>query len=351
MYFIKKINHHKLISIQLFVIFFLLTVSCNPENEKSSFDQNILDDAYTEAVSISGLQSLLVNYKDNLVGEEYFNGGQRETTFQVRSVTKSIVSILIGIAIEKGLIAGTDLSIIEELSTYQNENNQNQGLDLITIEHLLTMSSGFEWNEMNGNAYSQWIYSQDKINYVLEKQIIYVPGDVFNYNSGTSHLLSVILAQASGQSTLEFANQYLFDPLGINNVSWREIGGYNNGGSDIQIKARDLIKIGELYLNNGMYDGTQIVSSNWVNESITSKIMTGRSFYGSEYGYLWWLENFSGIECFYAMGYGGQFLFVLPELELIIVANSNPGTSGQAADQQWLGVYDFITDQVLPAFL
>ncbi|MEE8478529.1 MAG: serine hydrolase, partial [Candidatus Neomarinimicrobiota bacterium] len=292
MYFTRKFNRHKLISIQFFVIFFLLTVSCNPENEKSSFNQNILDDAYTEAVSINGLQSLLVNYKGNLVGEEYFNGGQQETLFQVRSVTKSIVSILIGIAIEKGFISGTDLSIIEELSTYQNENNQ--GLDLITIEHLLTMSSGLEWNEMGGNEYSQWIYSQDKISYVLAKQILNVPGEVFNYNSGTSHLLSVILAEASGQSTLEFATQYLFDPLGINNVSWREIEGYNNGGSDIQMKARDLVKIGELYLNNGRYDGTQIVSSNWVNESITSKINTGRSFYGSEYGYLWWLENFSG---------------------------------------------------------
>ena len=349
MYFTRKFNRHKLISIQFFVIFFLLTVSCNPENEKSSLNQDILDDAYIEAVSINGLKSLLVNYKGNLVGEEYFNRGQQETLFQVRSVTKSIVSILIGIAIEKGFISGTDLSIIEELSTYRNENKQ--GLDLITIEHLLTMSSGLEWNEMGGNEYSQWIYSQDKISYVLAKQILNVPGEVFNYNSGTSHLLSVILAEASGQSTLEFANQYLFDPLGINNVAWREIGGYNNGGSDLQIKARDLIKIGELYLNNGMYNGTQIVSSNWVNESITSKINTGRSFYGSEYGYLWWLENFSGIECFYAMGYGGQFLFVLPEIELIIVANSNPGTSGQAADQQWLGVYDFITDQVLPAFL
>ncbi len=349
MYFIRKFNCHKLISIQLFVIFFLLTVSCNPENEKSSFDQNILDDAYTEAVSVNGLQSLLVNYKGNLVGEEYFNGGQQETLFQVRSVTKSIVSILIGIAIEKGFISGTDLSIIEELSAYQNENNQ--GIDLLTIEHLLTMSSGLEWNEMDGNEYSQWIYSQDKISYILAKQILYVPGEVFNYNSGTSHLLSVILAEAFGQSTLEFANHYLFDPLGINNVSWREIGGYNNGGSDIQLKAKDLVKIGELYLNNGLYDGTQIVSSNWVNESITSKINTGRSFYGSEYGYLWWLENFSDIECFYAMGYGGQFLFILPEIELIIVANSNWGTSGQTADEQWTRVYDFLIEQVLFAFL
>jgi CubicO group peptidase (beta-lactamase class C family) len=290
-----------------------------------------------------------VNYKGEMIGEEYFEFGSQDKLFHIRSVTKSIVSILIGIAIENGIISGTDLSLIEGIGTIPNENIQ--GLDLLTVEHLLTMSSGFEWNEMGGNEYSWWINAQDNIHYVLDKQILYPPGDIFNYNSGTSHLLSVILTDAYGNSALEFANNYLFNPLGITDILWSEIGGYNNGGSNIQITARDLVKIGELYLNKGLYNGTQIVPSDWVNESITAKINTGRNYYGSEYGYLWWMENINGTECYYGMGYGGQFLFVFPEMDLIIVANSNWSTSGQAADEQWIRVYDFIADKVLPSFL
>ncbi len=350
MHHVKILNHSQPLIIAVIIFLLTFSFSCNPSNDKSSFNQNTLDDAYAAAVNVTGLKSLLVHYKGEFVGEDYFGVDVQNTIYQVRSVTKSVVSILIGIAIEKDLLSGTDLLISEGLNAFPH--NYEDGKDELTVEHLLTMCSGFEWNEMGGNEYGQWMQSQNKINYVLDKQLINMPGTVFNYNSGTSHLLSVILTDAAGESAFDYAITNLFNPLGIENVAWRNIGaGYYNGGSDLMLTARDLVKIGELYLNNGSYNGDQIVSSDWVNRSISSKISTGRNFYGSEYGYLWWLENIQGEECFYAMGYGGQFLFIFPDMELIIVATSNSSTSGNAADQQWLRVYDFIADQVLSAFI
>ncbi|MFC1549949.1 serine hydrolase domain-containing protein [Candidatus Neomarinimicrobiota bacterium] len=342
--------HSKSLTIVLLAFFLTFFSSCSNNDDKSSFNQNTLDDAYAAAANVTGLKSLLINYRGELVGEDYFGVDIQNTLYNVRSVTKSIVSILIGIAIENGLLPETNLLVSDGLSAFPYI--YEGGKDELTIEHLLTMSSGFEWNEMGGNEYGQWMQSQNKINYVLDKPLINAPGAIFNYNSGTSHLLSVILTDAVGESAFDYAKNNLFDPLGIENVAWRIIGAeYYNGGSDLMLTARDLVKIGTLYLNLGSFEGNQIVSRNWVNRSISSKIYTGRNYYGSEYGYLWWLEDIRGEGCFYAMGYGGQFLFVFPEKELIIVATSNSSTSGDAADQQWLRVYDFIAEQVLSAFL
>ncbi len=114
--------------------------------------------------------------------------------------------------------------------------------------------------------------------------------------------------------------------------------------------SRDLLKIGECFLAEGIVNDDQIISQNWVNRSTGSQIQTGRPYYGSDYGYLWWIEQIDNKECFYGMGYGGQFLFVIPEKDLIIVATSDSNTGGNTADQQWIRVYDLIADEVITAF-
>jgi CubicO group peptidase (beta-lactamase class C family) len=329
----------------------MIFTCCKSDPDGIGYSNEELDNAFELASETEDLWSLLVQFEGELLREAYYSSKNENTPFHIRSITKSIISALIGIAIDRGLIENIDVRLVDVLQSVPYAYDEAKGT--ITLEHLLTMSSGFEWNEMGGNEYSLWMSSSNKITYVIDKPLIYDPGQQFNYNSGTSHLLSVILSEQSGINTLEFANEFLFEPLDISNVVWQNIGNRNffyNGGSGLMMTSRDLVKIGECFLAGGTFNGERIISQDWVDRSTQPHIQTGRTFYGSNYGYLWWIEQINNKYCFYGMGYGGQFLFVIPEINLIIVATSDSSTGGNNAEQQWIRIYDLIADEVIPAF-
>ncbi|MCB0662388.1 MAG: serine hydrolase [Saprospiraceae bacterium] len=305
--------------------------------------------------SFNAVHSVLIYKNGKLVLEEYFPGYKyqwdapdykgelvqwnKEMIHPNMSVTKSYISALIGIAIEKGFISQVEEPIFNYLSEY--DEYRKDGKEKITIEHLLTMSSGLAWNEW-GAAHGTSANDIDRLYFdcsdnpipcVLERPLVHEPGTFFTYNGGGTVMLGKIIENASGMQLDSFANEYLFHPLGIDTVAWFR---YNDGtfaadGSSY-CKPRDMVKIGRLFLQNGTWNGESILPQNWVTKSFTAyrnnkdiKIPIEDSG-KNDYGYSWWLTKHKHqgkfISFARANGWGGQTIFVSPELETVIVFTS-----------------------------
>jgi CubicO group peptidase (beta-lactamase class C family) len=322
-----------------------------PEARPQGIDPAALARVYDQAEAIPRLQSLLVQRHGVLVAEAYFNGFAPDSLHDVRSVTKSVMSILTGIALEEGYIGSIDQTLGELLpgvaATLPVEKSR------ISVRDLLMMSSGLDWHELDGgSSYGDWWASEDMLQFILDLPVVHEPGERFIYNTGASHLLSVILTEATGQSTLEFAREHLFSPLGITDVDWLMLpDGYFAGGMGLRIDARAMMRIGQMFLDGGTYGGTSVVPADWVTRSTTRHLPTGGVMpFGQEYGYLWWMGQSAGLDFYFANGYGGQFILIDPDLDLVVVASSQwRGLNWQSAGSQWYSIIDLIVNGVLPS--
>jgi len=183
--------------------------------------------------------------------------------------------------------------------------------------------------------------------------MINLPGDYFNYNNGTAHFTSAILSKAVDTSTLQFAVENLFKPMGIETPHWEvDKRGINNGAAGLSLTPTDMLKIGRLYLNKGIFNGKRVVSEDWIAKVSSFKISTHNiEPFGPEYGYLWWIGNKNKHSYYFANGYGGQFIVVVPDMELIVVATNRwSGVSLTTANQQWYSTLSLIIDRIIPAF-
>lgn len=328
------------------------TYGSTSEFNDRGIKEDMLDQAFTTLSQVDGMQSILLGRNGVVEYERYYNDGNRGTFYDVRSVTKSVMGLLIGIAIEEGFIQSIQQTVGEffvpgVIATLDADKAA------ITIEDLLTMSCGLEWHELDGgDSYSQWYWSGDHVGWVLNQAFIHTPGQGFNYNTGSTHLLSEILTIASGMETLDFASQYLFQPMGIGEAEWDRVpqGNYN-GGAGLTIKPHDMFAVGNLMLNNGAFGDTQIIPTAWVSQSITNQQATNRpSPYGTHYGYLWWLDNVNDHDIFYAMGWGGQFIVCVPDLDMVVCATCTwSGFSAAAAGEHWVSIIDTIMGFIIPA--
>jgi CubicO group peptidase (beta-lactamase class C family) len=224
----------------------------------------------------------------------------------------------------------------------------------IKIRHLLSMSSGLSGNDLpNVLEYNNWYNAPNQLEYTLNLPMVHVPGQVFGYNTGASHLTSAILTQAGGTSAFQFARQYLFQPLGIADHQWQtDKQGIYIGGAGLYLTPRDMLKIGQLYLNRGMYNGVRVVSEGWIEKASTFKITTdGIEPFGPSYGYFWWVGSSGVHNHFFANGYGGQFIVVVPDLRLIVVAtNTWSNVPTGVANQQWYDTLDLIMNKIIPLY-
>lgn len=351
---IHKGNSALFLRICLLILIFFFGSSCSNEIADSIAPVNtqILDEAFVQAQQIQNIKSLVVFHNGSIIKEGFFNGGGADVPHDVRSVTKSVMGLLIGIAIEKGFIPSIDQTIGGYLSPLiQNLSTEKAN---ITIRHLLTMSSGFEWDEYTSNAgYNNWISSPNQVQYLFDKELVTQPGQIFNYNSAALHLLSVILSIATNMQTLDFANQYLFEPLEIGERNWSiDKQGFNNGGAGLKITPHDMIKIGQLILDGGLYKGDRIISFQWIDEILGSKISTNNiNPFANGYSYCFWTGQNSDGQYVFANGYGGQFIVIIPNLNLVVVAtNQWSGVVSTVANEQWYRTLDLIMSQVLAAF-
>jgi len=379
------------------LIYGLLFISCNPCDSRYQYQipedindglstgkpaQAGMDSAYiSEAVrrikcgDYGEVHSLLIYKNNQLVVEEYFGGHKyqwdapyyhgeaiqwnRDMLHHMMSTTKSFTSACIGIAIKEGFIQSAHQSIFDYLPDHQQF--RKNGKENITIEHLLTMTSGLEWNEW-GSAHGtpandiDRIYfecSDDPLKCVLERELVAKPGEEFTYNGGGIIALGEIIKNASGMTMGEFSEKYLFKPLGIDSTYWYRFdnGTYATDGS-LYLTPRNMMKLGVTYLHQGMWDGRQIIPEDWVRMSSETYRNNSRINLPIEdsgrngYGYTWWTSEFRHkgrtINMFRANGWGGQTIMVFPQLEMAVVF-----TGGNYATNSSL--FKIIRRYILPA--
>lgn len=266
------------------------------------------------------LHSLLIVRHSHLVLESYFYPYSGQTPHAWASVTKSIISALVGRAIEEGHIQCLSQPVVDFFPEYRETLSNEK--KRITVEHLLKMASGFDCGYRPGELeVLDMERSADFVRSVLELPIVKEPGSEFAYCSGGMHLLSAIVARATGMSALEFAQRRLFGPLGIQDVPWpADPQGNNHGWSDLRMRPTDMARIGYLYLHGGRWCGEQIIPSDWVRRSTRQQIPTRRG--DAAYGYGWWIPSggFSGL--YEAQGRGGQSVIVWPQKDVLVVINA-----------------------------
>lgn len=257
----------------------------------------------------------------------YYQGRAVHT---LQSVTKSISSALIGIAIGRGAIEGTGVPVLSFFDDYDLSRADDR-MRRMTLDHLLTMRAGMEWHETDRpldstNTTIQLEASNDWIQFTLDQPMIHEPGEVFIYNSGTSHLMSGIIKKATGRYIDDYAEEHLFEPLGITNYHWKKTPkGYPDTEGGLYLEAEDLAKIGYLYLHDGVWEGWRILPEGWVARSTARRVddtFPGNPNRNWGYGYQWWRLDRDGVVVWAGLGYGGQYLLVIPQHDLIGVINS-----------------------------
>jgi CubicO group peptidase (beta-lactamase class C family) len=304
----------------------------------------------------ANIHAVIVARRGTLVFEQYFPGqdqpwgmgeGRHDfdaaTKHDMRSVSKSVVSLLVGIAIDRELIKSANEPVVKFFPDYSAL--KTTGWDNVTLRHLLTMSSGIQWDENRPwkdpqNDEPHLGNEADPFRYVLSKPIAAPPDTMWNYNGGGTELLGNIIERVSGKSLDAFAREALFTPLGISDWEWMK---YRNehiaAAAGLRLRPRDAAKIGQLVLNKGEWAGRQIVSANWIEQSVTPRFQAigyfGGLFY---YGQQWWmgrtLSDDKDVKWIAAQGLGGQRIFIVPDLDLVMVTTSGlygSGRQGQAA--------------------
>lgn len=283
-------------------------------------DSLLLARAHVRADSLSPLRSLLIARHGELAREWYFHGAAADEPANLKSASKSVLSALVGIAIAEGELAGPDQPVAgffeEELPA-----DADPRLRSVTIGHLLSMRSGLRSTSFAN--YGAWVTSPNWVRHVLSRPFVDEPGGGMVYSTGSTHLLSAILTRATGASTRAYADEHLAGPLGFELPGWpRDPQGIYFGGNDMRMRPRDLLRFGELYRNGGRHDGRQVVPAEWIETSWRRR--TRSPWNGNGYGYGWWTRRFAGYDTWFAWGYGGQYLFIVPALELTVVMTSDP---------------------------
>ena len=276
--------------------------------------------------------SVLIAHQGTVVSEQYFNGKTQDSLCDVQSLTKGLMSILVGIAIDRGEIASLDEPIADYFPEILREEPAKSA---ITIRHLLNQTSGLAWQGHLEHA--DWLGSASPNEYVLKKELVATPGQVYNYNSGATHLLSAILTQATGMPTLGFAEEVLFEPLDFGPVAWqiRNDGHYDGSGLGLKMRPVDLMKLGQLLANQGTWHDQSVVSADWVAQlfGLEDKMPTEWGLRNSKHGMCWYAAEYQGQTIHYGMGYGGQFILIMPDLDLVVVTTHNADTP-DGIDQQ-----------------
>lgn len=305
-------------------------------------------DAKAELVAagerLSRLHSVLVAHEGEQVFEHTFAGPGPQVPVNIKSLSKTVMAALVGVAVERDVIAGVDQPVVALLDE-RVPDNATAGVEEITVSHLLSLQAGLE--RTSGPYYGAWVNSDNWVNYILTRPFVDKPGGDMLYSTGSTHLLSAALTEASGKSTLALARTWLGEPLGVEIPAWtRDPQGIYMGGNNMRLSPHALLALGELYRNNGVHNGQRLLPANWVETSWRGR---GRSaFTDDPYGYGWFMDTLAGERVFYGRGYGGQMLYVLPGLGVTAVMTSDispPSPGSRYLRQQ----HDLLVDHVIPA--
>jgi CubicO group peptidase (beta-lactamase class C family) len=301
-----------------------------------------IEQVFEQAESISSLRSILIQQDGQLLGEVYFRNASASHPYNIKSASKSIITLLTGIAVDQNHI-----SLDETLADYfpeYFEANPDPQKEAITIRELLSMQAGLETTSFQN--YGRWVISDNWAEFQLDQPLEEKPGGKMVYSTGISHLLSVIITKATETSTRSFANEHLFGPMNITVGGWdRDPQGYYMGGNNLAMTPRDLLKIGQMMLNEGSWKGERIVSKEWVEDSF--RTYTRSNFNPYDYGYMWWNRPVGVYQVYFAWGFGGQYIFMIPELNATVVITSTLNGANQRRTYKE-PIFDLLEEQVLP---
>lgn len=276
---------------------------------------------------IPSLYCIVISLKDTIRYEQHFNGTKDSDVFDDQSLTKSIGSLLIGIAIDKGLIAGPDEKLTHWFPELKKDTDRRK--QDITLRQVMNQASGLHHENLESpTGISDYMALADPGGYILQAPLLSTPGEILHYNNAGTHLLSLILAKSCGTDVRSFAEKNLFGPLGITTLEWEKMkdGSYDLAGlQNVRLRTADLIKIGSLLLHEGRYGGQQIVSKKWISQLLQPDIHYPApwGFPSSQYALCWYHTTFKGNQMIYGLGWGGQFLIVVPALQMVMAINQS----------------------------
>ena len=324
--------------VTLSVFFLFITLGATSADAARIEASTIVHDLF----HVEPIRSFVVQQDGELLIEEYRGGMHARRAINIKSASKSILSLLVGIAIERGHLDGVNQKIGEFFPEYFKAHPDPEK-ESITIQDLLTMRAGLA--STSRANYGAWVISDNWVKYVLSRPLVEEPGKEMVYSTGTTHLLSVILTRATGMSTREFAKKYLFGPLHISIGGWdRDPQGYYMGGNNLALSPSALLKIGNMVVNQGVYQSRQIVPGDWIAESM--QIYTRSHFNPYDYGYLWWQRELKGHTVLFAWGNGGQYIIMIPSLKTVTVITSiSTGTETNRASRREL--FSFIENSLI----
>ncbi len=299
-----------------------------PENH--DVNREVLNELNNSLLDTEVTTSVVV--KDGKIINEYYKDGYNDKiTVPIHSCSKSVTSSLIGIAIDKGYIESVDVPVSNYIPEIQNKE--------ITIKHLLTNTSGIQSVE---NDWYEWRASNNWIDYILNKPMVSTPGTTFSYSTGNTHLLSAIMQKATGKTLFEFGKENVFDKVGMKSINCdSDAQAISDGGNGYTLTSRDMARYGLLYAQNGKWQDEQIVPQNWIEES--TSVQFERDSGTADYGYQWWVRTFGDkkYKAYFAQGFGCQFIFVIPEINLVVTFSSNYNSDSNSS-MYWEYVNDIV---------
>jgi len=307
--------------------------------EEQGLDPELVAELYYSASQLETLYGLLVVKNGCLIAEDYFNEGSVEDKTLLQSASKSYISALVGIALDQGCLSSLEQKLVDFFPEYADQITDPRKKQ-ITIREMLQMRTGYP-DEETDQAYLDALYWGEYPPLIVEFPLVSDPGTSFNYSNLTFSWLAIILARACGTDLKSYAQEHLFQPTDTQVGDWlQDRDGHYIGSGGIHLTARDAAKFGLLYLNNGEYEGEQIIPSNWVHASLQTYSENARdygmslSFRDLGYGYGWWTARAGEHSFSFAWGHGGQLIVLLDELDMVIVTTADP-FFGQHDGNSW----------------
>ncbi|WP_159025534.1 serine hydrolase [Aquimarina sp. Aq78] len=305
--------------------------------------------------SYKRMHSILIIKNGKLVAEDYFYNYDKNTPHDLRSANKTITSILIGIAIDKGFIKDVNEKIYDMFPEYQSLIDWGKNKKIVSIKHLLTMNTGLDCNDWDSSSVgneNKLYKTNDWIKAFLELPYKEKSGSQFSYCTFGEMMLRAIIVKATGTSLQDFAKEYLFTPLNITNYKWTTVmPNREDIGIRVSLTSRDFAKLGQLYLDNGIWNKNQIVSKKWIEASVSNHTTTTEKRLGyPKYGFLWWKNYFDikgkHVNGYQAQGNGGQLVFVFPDFDMIVVF-----TAGNYGNPRMINGFNILKEEILPSII
>ncbi len=307
--------------------------------EAQGLDPELVAELFYNAEDVETIQALLVVKDGKLIAERYFNDGGVDQSTRIQSVTKSFTSALTGIALAEGCLSSVDQRMMEffpELADRIVDPRKNE----ITLREMLQMRAGYQWEESSSELF-ELLYSGFRPSNLVDVPLATDPGTHMEYSNLTAHLIGVVVARACDTDLLSFGEAHLFGPLGIEPSDWiTDWEGYYNGHGDLYFTAREMARFGQLYLDDGAYQGSQLVPAEWVDESLQTysedawPYRVGRNFQDIGYGYQWWSVTAGEHHYNLAWGHGGQQIALVDDYNMVVVVKADP-LFGQHGDAPW----------------